>query len=461
MALPYTFATQPTGNVPASYLDSNFAAVQIQGTQAIVATGVANTYVATPADALSPSYAAYRNRGFYVSFPANNTGPSTINFSGLGAANIYKISGGSATTSLAANDIIANAPYLLVCNGTDFVITVSSSSVLPQNRLDNVSGAVYQLDVAATTDNAFFADRWLMLTQTASVTPSVLSAPETGYASGIRVTQTQVAAQRFGFQQTVESVNCLDLRSQTVSFSPRVRISNSQAIRYAILAWTGTADTMGASRDTVLDWTSSSYTAGGFFIASNLTVVAVGSSTPSANTWTTLPAISGTCPAGMNNLLVFVWTEGTAAQNVTLDFDYMACNAGGTPYFYEPRPYQQELDICSRYHPVVPWNTATNAGGIYLGQAFSATQALVQIPLDVPSRIPITGVTVTGTSNMNLTNSSGGFITPSSIVFNFSRIKSVALVVIVGAGLTAGNATSLGVANTGTNQKFVFTGAEL
>jgi hypothetical protein len=459
MALPNTFATQPTGNVPASFLDANFAAVQIQGTQAVVATGVANAYVATPSDALSPSYSAYRNRGFYVSFPATNTGASTINFSGLGVTNILKLSGG-ALVPLAAGDITVDVPNLLICNGTNFILYGAQSS-FASNILDNVSGAVYQRTVAATSDNTYFADRWVMLTQTASVTPSVLSSPEDAFARGIRITQTQVAAQRFGYLQVVESINCLNLRNAAVAASARVRISNSQAVRYAILAWTGTADTLGASRDVVNDWTSATYTNGNFFISSSLTIVAVGASTPSANTWTTLPTITGTAPAGANNLLLFVWTEGTAAQNVTLDFDYNWLNQGGAIGVVQQRPIQQELAICARYLPSVAFESSSG-GRNYPGIGFSTTQASVSIALTTQPRTRLTGAVVTDATFFFLVRASGGIAT-TAIAFenHVGTLPSAQVTATVASGIASDLPVHLGT-NTGSSlQKIIFTGAEL
>ena len=189
-----------------------------------------------------------------------------------------------------------------------------------------------------------------MLTQTNTVTPSVLSDPEDGHPKGVRITQSQAAAQRFGFAQIIEGKNCKDLRGQSGVMVPRVRISNSQAIRYAILAWTGTEDAV--TSDVVNDWTSGDYTDGAakFFVDANITPLVVGAQTPTANVWTSLAAITAALGSTFNNLIVLVWTEGTAAQNVTLDFDYVQLERGSVATEFERRPHTTELQLCQRYY---------------------------------------------------------------------------------------------------------------
>jgi hypothetical protein len=215
------------------------------------------------------------------------------------------------------------------------------------NRLKNPRGNIYQRTVAATSDDGYFADCWYILSQTGSVTPSQLTDPEDGYPTGIRITQSQVAAQRFGFAQIIEGADCKDLRGGSGTLVPRIRVSTGQAIRYAILGWTGTQDAV--TSDVVNDWTNSTYTAGNFFISSNLSVIAVGAQTPTANTWTSLSAITSTLGSTFNNIIIFVWTEGTAAQNFTLDFDYVQFEGGITASAFENRPYAEEYDMAQRY----------------------------------------------------------------------------------------------------------------
>jgi hypothetical protein len=217
-----------------------------------------------------------------------------------------------------------------------------------RNRIINPRGGdVYQRAVAATADDVYFSDRWYALTQTGTVLPAVLSDPENGHPTGTRITQSQATAQRFGYAQIVEGKNCKDMRGSSVTFTPRVQVSGAQSLRYAILAHTGTEDLV--TSDVVNNWTSSTFTAGNFFIA-GLEIVAIGSATPVANTWTSLPLIAGIVPSSMNNLITFVWTESAQAQNFTLDYDFNQLEAGIVATPFDRRDYGRELMMCQRYY---------------------------------------------------------------------------------------------------------------
>lgn len=69
------------------------------------------------------------------------------------------------------------------------------------NYLLNPDGAIYQRTVAASADDTYIDDRWYILTQTATATPSQVSNPEDGYRYALRLTQSQASAQRLGRAQ--------------------------------------------------------------------------------------------------------------------------------------------------------------------------------------------------------------------------------------------------------------------
>lgn len=244
-------------------------------------------------------------------------------------------------------------------NLVNSIVTVPPQVV--QGFLINGNGIINQRGTTTTADDAYGGpDRWYSLTQTNTISASQGTAGATGIPYYSRITQTQAVAQRMGRAQIVENANCSFAASENVVLSGKIRCSSSQAIRYAILNWTGTADTV--TSDVVLDWTSSSYTAGGFFLASNLTVVAVGSITPSAATWTDITEITAALGSTVNNLIVFVWTEGTAAQNVTLDF-VLKLEVGTTATEYLHIDIQEALYQCLRYYERCTWAVGGDAAG--------------------------------------------------------------------------------------------------
>lgn len=191
----------------------------------------------------------------------------------------------------------------------------------PESIAPNPFFQVDQLVNAATAraDDTYGHDHWYVLTQTASIQVSAQTDQEDGQPSNARLTQNQAAAQRMGYACIIEGKFCKHLRGQQVTFRPRVRCSSGQAIRIAVLEWSGTEDAVVS--DVVNDWTSVDYTDGAakFFVDANFNPVAVGAKTPAANTWTDMDALTVTLSSTFNNLVLFVWTENTAAQNVTLD----------------------------------------------------------------------------------------------------------------------------------------------
>lgn len=236
-------------------------------------------------------------------------------------------------------------------------------------------------------DDTYAMDRWYVLVQTASINAK----RSTGNvaANACTLTQDEAGAQRFGLAQIVENYLSKPVRSQNVSLSLAAKISNSQALRYAILEWTGTADSV--TSDVVNDWTSATYTAGNFFLAASLTIAAVGAITPSAATWTTIQldaAISASC----NNLIVLVWTEGTAAQNVTLELSEFVLGLSPLPTVYSPRTISEEQLLCERYFAVL--------GDGMTGGWDSATQVRIGARYRVPMRSSVAPTLLTTTPIM-------------------------------------------------------------
>jgi hypothetical protein len=159
--------------------------------------------------------------------------------------------------------------------------------------------------------------------------------------------QHQASAQRMGLAQIVEGVNTLPLQGKTIIFQAMIKCSSSQNIRAAILEWTGGIDS--PTSDVVNNWTSGTYTAGNFFLASNLAITAVSDAVkPDAATWTQI-SVSGIVTLA-KNLIVMIWTEGTAAQNVTLDITEAGVYVATAVQNWCPRPIQQELALCQRYY---------------------------------------------------------------------------------------------------------------
>jgi len=218
---------------------------------------------------------------------------------------------------------------------------------LLQNLLINGDGAINQRGATSQADDTYAWDRWYVLTQTAAVGVSTLSNVADGTPSMMRLTQSNATAQRMGLAQIVEGINSRPYRGQKVTFGGMLRCSAAATVRYAVLEWTGTENSV--TSDVVLSWTSTTFGAGGFFLASNVTVAATGSLALSANTLTDF-ALTATLGSSCNNLIVLVWTDATATQTTPLDAALHLIQ-GEFPSSVKParRQISQEIAIAQRY----------------------------------------------------------------------------------------------------------------
>lgn len=298
--------------------------------------------------------------------------------------------GASAAQRLA----VGTAGQSLGSDGTD-VAWVTPPYALG-NRLINGEFAIWQrgTSLSSQADDSYGAmgDRWYILTQTGTIAGARQDNPFDGARFSGQLTQSQASAQRIGVAQIVEGRNCINLRGQAVTFYGRFKISADQDIRCAILEWTGAEDTV--TSDFVNDWTSSTYTASNFFSGTSYTVTAVKEYASPGTGWVDF-FITGTLGSSVTNLVVFLWTEGTAAQNVTLSMANCGLVRGSVaPPKHEPRPFTHEMLLCQRYYwKSFPLDTtpAQNAGrdGSILdtqGGAASTSQQGVRVRFPTPMR---------------------------------------------------------------------------
>lgn len=314
------------------------------------------------------------------------------------------------------------------------VAGVSSTTAATSIGLPSLTGVAYEL-ARSSADAAYAWDQWYSLVQTAAVGVQRVGGPTTALYAG-RAIQLQGSAQRFGVAQVVEGIHTVPLRGASTTFQASVRCSAGTAIRYALLAWTGTIDA--PTKDVVNDWASSTYTAGNFFLASNVSVVGVGATTVSANTWTTI-SVTGTMPTGANNAIVVIWTEGTQAQGVTLDVSQADLFPGSTTRTWSPRDVACELEACRRYLRV--YGGLSSSEIIATGMADSTTVYRYASDMGRWMRaLPSTTVSALTHFDIRLGATS---VVPTDILYS----SQVYLRVLVASGLTAGTSYML-IANT-------------
>lgn len=238
---------------------------------------------------------------------------------------------------------------------------IKSAGVYPYNPnvLINPDGFINQrVAGSGIADDTYHVDRWYALTQTAALDVSQLSNVADGVPSMIRLTQPNATAQRIGSAQIVESITSRKMRGSDVCLSGKVRMSAAATVAYAILAWTGTADSV--TSDVVNSWTNATLTTGNFFNSSNLSVVATGTLALAANTVTDF-SVTGSVPSGCNNLIVMIWSSATMAQTDTLDFLAKLEKGSVATAFVTPNP-DAELNRCLWFYQAI--KPSGNSGAI-------------------------------------------------------------------------------------------------
>ncbi|WP_210242134.1 hypothetical protein [Mesorhizobium sp. B2-4-1] len=351
--------------------------------------------------------------------------------------------------------LVASAIGFTPANGigsTNVQAAIAEIARNNRNYLINSNGAINQRGVISANDDTYAWDRHYVLTQTGAVGTGFIVDPTPGVLCMMRQTQAQVAAQRMGIAQIVESINCRDLQSSVVTLLGKLRCSSSQAIRYAVLEWTGARDVV--TSDVVNSWTNGTFTAGQFFTSTTLNVLAVGSTTPTVATVTDF-ALQATVGASANNLIVMIWTEGTAAQGVTLDvaWELVDGTRDASAYPLDQRTIQDEVTLCQRYYcKSFPLNTAPVEGvasSWIAGFAWSAAAIGTQTISFPVSMIGIPTITFFKPAQITGTNSKwqwfdsglGSYQDSSATIVSSGAIQSNAS---FSANLTVAGATAKG-----------------
>ena len=142
-------------------------------------------------------------------------------------------------------------------------------------------------------------------------------------------------------------------------------------------------------------------------------------------------SVTFTVPSNATQLgIVFqLSSTGTAGAADYFDVTGVQLEVGSVATPFEYITYQQNLQRCQRYLPVV--------SGYALGQAYSSVNALVAVTFPVPPRTPPTGCTVSGSP---LAYTASGSSNPATITFANTGTTGAVLNSST-TGLVAGNAT--------------------
>jgi hypothetical protein len=335
------------------------------------------------------------------------------------AVTTTKIADGAVTAAKLAAGAVSEASLNLV------------SQLGLRNRIINGCFRIDQRgsNVSSVANDAYGRwDRWYALNQSGNQSLSQLTDPEAGSPYAMRMTQPDASPKRIGTAQIIENINVRDLRGKQVTLSARIRCSSSQAIRYAIIEYND--DGVPVS-DVVNDWTSASFTAGGFFknTLSRYVVAGTGSVTPAANTWANIGG-AVTLSAACEYVTIIIWSEATLAQNATLDLARVQLEPGPSATPFEMRPAGLEMNLCRRYGFLLSGN---------LGVWVSATECnLVQEHTSGMALSASATVSKTGTGNVSVGNGGTGLISAASPTLAVTANERHSLINISGlSGATA------------------------
>lgn len=263
-----------------------------------------------------------------LSSPISGTGIATIQGPELTSDALFTL------PQLGGEILTSAAPVVLQMNGGQLAGH--------RNKLINPFSE-NQRAYTAVGDDTYCLDRWYVLSGSGNVNVAQVVDPEPGAPYGIRLTQPDVSAKRFGLAQIIESANIRQYASQAMNLSARVKLSTGEAIRYAIIEHTGTADVV--TSDVVDTWVSTVFTPGNFFIA-GINVLKTGLVTPGASVWGDINDWS-VLGASVKNVIVFFWTDQPLVQNGTLEINRPQYEPGVVATPHEWR--MNELFICQQF----------------------------------------------------------------------------------------------------------------
>lgn len=203
---------------------------------------------------------------------------------------------------------------------------VSSVDVSQRNRIRNPSGTAKTTSttifpVTGIADNSYInCLPWLVYSQTDSIAANSEAVTSINLNTAIKVTQTNAdgsANHRCGLAQHTGAYEFSlaanrDLRGKNVVLSAWISANPVRTMRYAVITSTNFI-----TADIINDWTSTTYSAGNFFVTtSGLKVVATDSITlATADTFERIILTAGPLDSDINYLTVIFWSEATMGQN--------------------------------------------------------------------------------------------------------------------------------------------------
>jgi hypothetical protein len=282
--------------------------------------------------------------------------------------------------------------------------TINSPNAVFKNRLINGDfdiaqrGNTFTSTSSANNDDTYTLDRWYILSDgndTIDVTQT--TTVPTGAQNSIGL-DVETINKKFGIAQIIEASNCFDVIGGNVTLSFQAKVSSVTKldnIKCAIVAWSGTADTV--TSDIISAWGVE---------GTNPTLIANATyeNTPAnLSVTTSFASYSVTAnvdTASTKNIIVFIWSDVTdTTLGDFLHITNVQLESGSTATSFDYRPFGTELALCQRYCYVM--RSASTLSQVGFSSAQSTTSAFLGIYLPVTPRTNPTGITASSATCLN------------------------------------------------------------
>jgi hypothetical protein len=313
---------------------------------------------------------------------------------------------GVAPTLTASGDD-TNVGFKLVAKGTgEITVKVNGSDVFNassnfgfKNRIINGDFKVAQRGTSFTSgsnsDDTYNLDRWYVLSDGNDIVDiSQTTTVPTGAQNSIGL-DVETINKKFGIAQIIEASNCYDAIGGNVTLSFQAKVSSITKldnVKCAIVAWSGTADTV--TSDIISAWGVE---------GTNPTLIANATyenSPVNLNVTTSFASYSVTAnvdTASTKNLILFIWSDVTdTTLGDFLHITNVQLEKGSTATSFDYRPYGTELALCQRYYYKAVVQSGTSPFGSAFMNSTTDARGLVQFP--VIMRTNPTALEQTGTA---------------------------------------------------------------
>ena len=265
-----------------------------------------------------------------------------------------------------------------VSYGGDSITFADSSTIASgftgfKNRIINGGmdiaqrGTSFTSTSSANNDDTYVLDRFYILSDgndIVDVTQTTTVPTGAKYSIGLDV---ETVNKKFGIAQIIENANCYDAIGGNVTISFQAKVSataNLDNIKCAIVAWSGTADTV--TSDIISAWGVE---------GTNPTLIANATyeNTPAnlgvTTSFATYSVTANVDTASTSNIILFIWSDvTTTALGEFLYITNVQLEKGSTATSFEYRSYGTELALCQRYfekETCPAWVNARNASSVF------------------------------------------------------------------------------------------------